>query len=70
MNSHVILAHCLDQYAKQVDKTHDLYSYIFACTLDIIASTLIFIEEFVTVTLIPFIFFRSNNWYIPNSSVN
>ena len=32
-----ILARRLDEYAKQPDKTHDLYPYISACTLDIIA---------------------------------
>ena len=31
-----ILARQLDGYAKQSNKTHDLYSYISACTLDII----------------------------------
>ena len=32
-----ILARRLDEYAEQPDKTHDLYPYISACTLDIIA---------------------------------
>jgi cytochrome P450 family 4 subfamily V len=32
-----ILVRRLDEYAKQADKTHDLYPYISACTLDIIA---------------------------------
>ncbi len=32
-----ILARRLDEYAKQSNQTHDLYPYISACTLDIIA---------------------------------
>ena len=32
-----ILARRLDEYAKQPNQTHDLYPYISACTLDIIA---------------------------------
>jgi cytochrome P450 len=35
-----ILVHRLDEYAKQPNKTHDLYPYISACTLDIIAGLL------------------------------
>ncbi len=33
----VILARRLDQYAEQPNKTHAIYPYISACTLDIIA---------------------------------
>jgi hypothetical protein len=43
-----ILARRLDEYAKQPNQTHNLYPYISACTLDIIAGLLIIIEEFVT----------------------
>jgi len=32
-----IFARRLDEYAKEDNKTHDLYPYISACTLDIIA---------------------------------
>jgi hypothetical protein len=31
-----ILAHRLDEYAKQSNQSHNLYPYISACTLDII----------------------------------
>jgi len=35
-----ILARRLDEYAKQPNQTFDLYAYISACTLDIIARLL------------------------------
>jgi cytochrome P450 len=35
-----ILARRLDEYAKQLNQTFDLYPYISACTLDIIAGLL------------------------------
>ncbi len=36
-----VLAHRLHQLTEQSNKTHDLYPYISACTLDIIAGLLI-----------------------------
>jgi hypothetical protein len=35
-----VLARRLDEYAKQGSETHDLYSCISACTLDIIVGSL------------------------------
>ncbi len=35
-----ILARRLDEYTKQPNQTYDLYPYISACTLDIIAGLL------------------------------
>jgi len=35
-----ILARRLDEYAKQANQTHNLYPYISACTIDIIAGLL------------------------------
>lgn len=60
-----ILASRLENFAKQDDKTHDLYLCISACTLDIIAGQLKYIFQVVKYLFDRVLYnsFRSSNRY-------
>jgi hypothetical protein len=64
-----ILARRFDELIKQPDKTYDLYPYISACTLDIIAGTVNSLLTYSLDHIISIFACRNSNWHESKGSI-